>query len=518
MKSSFLSRLPRWVPLLILLLALGAALRLVNLNAPPLDFHSTRQLRNSLVARAIYYDALPTADPQKRALAEAFRRAVGRYEPPISESLVAFGFLLTGGESFAIPRLYGTLFWLLAGVALFDLARRMTSPVAGLISLAYYLVLPFAVQASRSFQPDPLMTSAFVVGVYFLYRWMESHASDSSSGSPRDGSRSTAGIRKWREEPGWKWAILAAVSLGFATLVKIVIAFLVIGAAVAAVLVALGRSFWRSAQVWVMAVWMALPAFAYYVLGHPGRSTEYFFSWTVDLIKLIASPHFYADWLGFVGSLFGLTVLLLAAVGTVLAPSRARWLLLGCWLGYLVYGLVLPFQMFTHSYYHIQLVPLVALGLAPAAETLIGKTAGSPRLVKAGLAVLMVVAIGYEGWAARSALVAENFSDAPGYWGAVGQAIPPNHSVMALTQDYGYDLMYWGWRKVDLWPFDTDLSNVRNAGKDPAAQFAELTAGEDYFLVTAFGQFEHQPVLKKILAGYPVAAQGDGYVLYDLRK
>jgi 4-amino-4-deoxy-L-arabinose transferase-like glycosyltransferase len=492
MKPSMLGKLPRWLPLLILLLAIGAALRLVNLNAPPLDFHSTRQLRNSLVARAIYYELQPHPDPQKLALAESFQRAVGRYEPPISESLVAFSFLVTGGESFAMPRVFGTIFWLLAGVALFDFARRITSPAAALISLAYYLVLPFAVQASRSFQPDPLMTSAFIVGIYALYQWMETKS--------------------------WKWAVLSALFLGFAALVKVVIAFLIIGAAVAAVLAVLGRKFWKSGQVWVMAALMALPGFGYYVLGHPGRSTEYFFSWTVGLIKLIASPHFYADWLGFVGNLFGLTMLFLAMAGTLLAPAPARWLLLGGWVGYLLYGLMLPFQMFTHSYYHIQLVPLVALGLALAAEAVISKAVGSSRPVKAALVALVVVVVGYEAWAARSVLVAENFYDAPGYWKSVGAAIPVNADVIGLTQDYGYDLMYWGWRKVDLWPFDTDLSSVKNAGKDPAAQFAELTAGDNYFLVTSFGQLEHQPNLKKILGSYPVAASGNGYVLYDLRK
>jgi len=508
MKSSLFSRWPRWLPVLILLLALGAALRFVRLNAPPLDFHSTRQLRNSLVARAIYYDLLPGADPQKRALAESFQRAVGRYEPPISESIAGFTFLLTGGESFAVPRIYATIFWLLAGVALFDMARRMTSPAAAFIALAYYLVLPFAVQASRSFQPDPLMTSAFVAGMYFLYRW---------SDSPIPGAAPNRGTI-WRGGPSWKWAVLAGLFLGLAALIKIVIAFLVIGAAVAAVLAKLGRNFWRSGQVWAMAALAALPAFAYYVLGHPGRSTEYFFAWTVDLIKLITSPHFYADWLGFVGGLLGLTALLLAAAGTLVAPAPARWLLIGGWIGYLFYGLMLPFQMFTHSYYHIQLVPLVALGLAPVAHVVFEKAAGSPRWVQAALAVLVVVAIGYQSWAARSALVAENFSDAPGYWKSVGMAIPTGAEVIGLTQDYGYDLMYWGWRKVNLWPFDTDLSSVKSGGKDPAAQFAEYTTGEDYFLVTAFGQLDHQPSLKKILAGYPVAAQGDGFVLYSLKK
>ena len=508
MKPSRIGRLPYWLPFLIVLLAIGAAVRLVNLNAPPLDFHSTRQLRNSLVARAIYYELQPHADPQKLALAESFQRAVGRYEPPISESIVALSFLARGGESFAPPRIFGTIFWLLAGLALFDFARRMTSPAAALISLAYYLVLPFAVQASRSFQPDPLMTSAFMVGLYCLYRWMETPNTEESF---HEGQR-------WRWTAGWKWAVLAALLLGFAALVKVVIAFLIIGAAVAAVLAVRGRSFWRSGQVWVMAVVMALPGFAYYVLGHPGRSTEYFFSWTVGLIKLILSPHFYADWLGFIGTLFGLTMLFLAMAGTLLAPARARWFLLGAWIGYLIYGLMLPFQMFTHSYYHIQLVPLVALGLAPMAEVVIIRAAGMSRGVRAGLVALVVIVIGYEAWAARSVLAVENFQDAPGYWKSVGEAIPANSDVIGLTQDYGYDIMYWGWRKVDLWPFDTDLSSVKNAGKDPAAQFAELTAGDQYFLVTAFGQLEHQPNLKKILAGYKIAVQGDGYVLYDLRR
>ena len=41
--------------------------------------------------------------------------------------------------------------------------------------------------------------------------------------------------------------------------------------------------------------------------------------------------------------------------------------------------------------------------------------------------------------------------------------------------------------------------------------------GVEYFLVTAFGQLDSQPELAEILASYPVAAQGDGYVLYDLK-
>ncbi|HEX8991725.1 MAG TPA: hypothetical protein VF784_08595, partial [Anaerolineales bacterium] len=262
----------------------------------------------------------------------------------------------------------------------------------------------------------------------------------------------------------------------------------------------------------------AIPAFGYYVLGHPGRSTEYFFAWTVDLIKLVTSTHFYADWLGFVGSLFGLTSLLLGIAGTLLAPGRARWMLIGCWIGYFAYGIVLPFQMFTHSYYHIQLVPLVALGLAPIADAVFGRLREARRWSQAAVVVLLVAAAAYQTWAARSAIVAENFSDAPRFWNGVAAAIPADANVIGLTQDYGYDLMYWGWRRVDLWPLDTGLSNVKNAGKDPAVRFADLTMGDSYFLVTALGQLDQQQDLKKILAGYPIAAKGNGFVVYDLRK
>jgi 4-amino-4-deoxy-L-arabinose transferase-like glycosyltransferase len=471
---------------------LGAALRFVNLSAPPLDFHSTRQLRNSLVARAIYYDALPSARPQDQQLARSFRRAVGQYEPPIIESIVGFTFLASGGESFAVPRIYGTLFWLVAGLALFDLGRRLFSPAAALLALAYYLVLPFSVQASRSFQPDPLMTATFAVGVYFLFRWME--------------------------EQTWKWAILGALFAGLAVLVKLVIVFLVAGAAIAVVLTVLGRRFWHSAQVWVMMGLMVAPATGYYVLGHPGRSTEYFVSWTVQLIRLITSPHFYADWLGYVGSLLGLSVLFLSVAGMCMAPRRFRSLLAGLWIGYVLYGLVLPFQMTTHSYYHLQLVPVAALGLMPVIQVVVDKASSLDRAWRAALVLLMLAFIGYESWAARSALAADDFRQSPALWSSIARAIPGNSDVIALTQDYGFDLMYWGWRKVDLWPLTTDLAALKNSSRDLAARFSSLTAGHRYFLVTAFGQLEGQPELRQILEGYNAVAQGPGYVLYDLQQ
>lgn len=491
MKTLPLSKYPAWLPFLILVILLGLTLRLIDLNDPPLDFHATRQLRNCLVARNIYYQLLPDADSKLRELASSFERTVGHYEPPVIESLVAVTYLAVGRENFAIPRIWESLFWVLAGIALFDLARRAISPWAGLTALAYYLVLPFAVQASRSFQPDPLMTSAFVAGIYSLYRWSE--------------------------ERNWKWAIWAGIFLGFATLVKIVIAFFTGAAAVVLVLFTLRKDFWKSKQVWVMILLLIVPSLTYYVFLHSGRSSEYFVNWSVALFKLISSSDFYSKWLAFLGSLFGLTVLFTSLAGALISSRRLCWLLMGLWIGYLAYGLTLPLQMYTHSYYHIQLVPVVALGLASVLDSLY-KTAATQSVARRVVLVALVVAvIGFHSWVARSVLVAQDYRHEPEVWKKIGDAIPEDANVISLTQDYGYRLMLFAWRRVNLWPLDTDLTEIRNQGRDPASRFEEIVAGDDYFLVTAFRQLDKQPDLKKILDQYPIAAEGDGFVLYDLR-
>lgn len=503
MTLSLHSRTKTWSALFILLLALGGLLRLLDLTDPPLDFHTSRQLRNSLVAREIYYNALPSATEEQRQLAASFANSVGKYEPPVIETIVGYSYFLTGGETIAVARVWETFFWLAAGVALFDLMRRAANPWAALIAMAYYFVLPFSVEVSRSFQPDPLMTSAFVIGIYFLYRWSEDHSPLIAGETLGDNST-------------WKWAILAALFLGLATFVKIVIAFFVGAAAISMVLFTFGKDFWKSKQVWTMAALMVVPALLYYVVFNQGRSTEYFFSWTVALMKLITSTDFYTKWLAFLGTLFGLTIVFLSIAGALIAPSRMRWLLVSLWIGYLLYGLTLPFQMYTHSYYHIQLIPILALGLAVVLNPLTESVTGIGGVGRVGFIALVVAVIGYQAYAARSVLVAESFRHEPAFWNEVGEAFPSDAKVIALTQDYGYRLMLYGWRKVDTWPLATELSATRNPDKDNAAQFDELTIGKDYFLVTAFGQLDKQPGLKKILDTYPIAVQGEGYTLYDL--
>ncbi|MFO3797990.1 MAG: hypothetical protein ACK8QZ_12040, partial [Anaerolineales bacterium] len=204
--------------------------------------------------------------------------------------------------------------------------------------------------------------------------------------------------------------------------------------------------------------------------------------------------------------------------GALLAPRSLRAMLLGLWSGYVLYGLTLPFQMYTHSYYHLQLVPVIALGLAPLAALLVERASSQPRLWRFAFFGLVLAVVGYHAYVARSILLAKDFRHEPQVWANIGNAIPPRARVIALTQDYGYRLMYFGWRKAELWPLVTPLAELKGQTLNAQQEFEELTADKDYFLVTAFNQLEQQPALKEILSHYPVAAQGDGFVLYDLRR
>jgi 4-amino-4-deoxy-L-arabinose transferase-like glycosyltransferase len=527
-----MKRLP--LLLVLALFTLGLGLRLYDLTDQPIDFHPTRQLRGAIIARGMYYEMLPNADEATRQLAIDFWNSTGQYEPSILERLTALTYLVIGGEYFWVARIYTILFWMVGGMALFALARRMVdkkdpqrvnsvppatdetglskvSAYAALIALAYYLVLPFGVQASRSFQPDPCMVMWMVLFAYTLYRWAE--------------------------HTEWKWAILSGVFAGLAVVTKAVAAYPVAGVAIAMVLSSfrsteykerniLSRTTYnvlrilRNPQIWTMLILMVLPTAVYYI-SRGGRASEYFSSWTIALAHLLLEPAFYLRWLNLVQNLIGWWALILALAGIILATSRYRTLLLGWWLGYVAYGLVLPYQMYTHSYYHLQLVPLVALSIVPVAQAFLERILKLGKAWQIVGAVLGLVVLAYFSWQALIPFYSRNYRNEPAYWQKIASFLPVDGKIMALTQDYGYRLMYYGWRKVTLWPNrgEQNLSQLRGSEKEFQAFFVKHTANASYFLITSFNQFDDQPDLKQYLYDhYPIIAQAPGYLIFDLKQ
>ncbi|PWH16901.1 MAG: hypothetical protein DDG59_08655 [Anaerolineae bacterium] len=481
--------------LVFLMLLMGALLRFYDLTDPPLDYHPSRQLRGAIIARSIYYQILPDADPNQRELAISIARSTGRFEAPILETLAAYTYRLLGSEQIWVGRAYSILFWLIGSFFLYLLARRLFPPASALFSMGYMLLLPFAVQGSRVFQPDPGMTMWIVIAAYALIRWQET--------------------------PTWQWGFFSAIAAAMAVLTKPVAGYMV---GIAALLIVLARYSLKRAilnpQIWGMALVMVAIPFAYYFSNRQGNILTYFSNWTASLTYLLKEPAFYVRWLSFLSDLVGFSSIVLGLLGIWLASPRLRPLLLGWWIGYFLYGLTLPYQMYTHSYYSIQLVPVLALSLAPAAEILIERLRSIQGFWRLSLAFWILLLVVYPAWVSITTARAEDNRAAPQYWAKIGALLPAEGRIIALTQSYGYPLMYYGWRKVTLWQTsgEQDLAALRGREKDFETAFTNRLEGMDYFLVTALNQFEAQKDLKNALyEKYPLIAEGNGYLIFDLR-
>ena len=497
-KKSLATRLrSRWAEIVLsILILLGFGLRMIDLTDPPLDFHPTRQFRGAVVARSIYYQLAPVADTYIQQQAVSMRNAVSELEPSILESIVAFFYFLAGGEYLWIARIIVSLIWVLATFPLYALARRFTSSAAALIVVAYYLFLPFGVLASRSFQPDPVMVALLILGMFAAYRWSETRT--------------------------WNWALLASVSLGFAILIKAFATYFVLGVLAAVVVFTLGfRNAVRDKQVWAMAAISVLPAAFYYLLNIGATSSDYIQNWIVVLLPLAFEPGFYVRWANMLTELLGVARLVAAFSGVLLAELRARWLLIGAWAGYVAYGITLPHQTTTHNYYHLFLVPLAALSIAPIADLIVKKIAEQHRVWQAAFVGVLMTSLFFTAWISRSDMLGVSYRDEPRFWQRVGAAVPTDGETIGLIQSYGNLLTYYGWGRVELWPVTGELylAGLRgNQPKDFEIFFLDRTFGMDYFLVTAFNQLDQQSMLADYLnAHYPVFSQGDGFVIYDLR-
>lgn len=491
-------KLARTLPyvMLAILLVVGFGVRMVNLFDPPLDFHPVRQLRSAIIARGVFYTLNTSADPAVRQAAINLA-ALDIHEPPIIEQFVGLVYFLVNSEQLWISRIVSSLFWMIGGLALFSLARRHTSFGAAMIGLAFYLLLPFGVVASRSFQPDPWMVMWILVAA-----WAADH---------------------WVENPNWKWTVITGILGGIAILVKVMAGFFLAGLLVMAVLAAVGfRGLLRSAKPWAMAVLVLAPAVIYYLIMHTGRSAEYFSFWTLSFSKLLFTSKFYVQWLAMINSLTGLTLLVAAFIGVALAAYRFRWILIGLWIGYILFGLAWPFQYTTHDYYHLALVPIIGLSITPLIDLIFRQVAQQGWVWRCLAVGVLVAAAGFEFWVGRSTLIAHDYGMEPQSWKNVGEAIPAGEQFVALTGDYGLRLSYYGWRNASYyWPAgpDLDVAQIRDQSPlDTVKLFKEVTEGRKYFLVTSLGEFDAQPELKTILSGYELYHQGSGWMVFDLTR
>lgn len=484
------------IGLVVLVMGLGMAIRLYDLSDLPLDFHPTRQLLSHLKARGMYYRGRADVPEWQRKMAVQQWQIRAEVEPEVFERLVASTYRVTGVDT-TVARVYASLFWLIGGVFLFLLARRLVNFDAALIALAYYLFQPYGILASRSFQPDVLM-----VMLILIFWWA---------------------FAAWTRAASWKWTIVAGIAGGLAIYVKFVAAFFVIGSALGLGLASRGRRLFTHRQVWVMAALGVLPGGLYLFRGLilEGFLGSQFSGRFIP--GLLLSPLNYLRWAGMANLAAGGLAVAIGLLGLIVTRDRSlRFMLLGLWSGYLLFGLFFDYHVATHDYYHLPLIPLVAVSMLPVAGTLTTALAPSARhsAVRIGLLAVLLYAMFAGAWDARTQLSAVDYRPQAEMWAEIGERLGHGPNVVALTQDYGSRLAYWGWQNSVVWPYlgDFEYRQVRGGSLEFEEAFDKLTRGNTFFLVTDFDELSRQPDLGDRLRTYSVFAEGDGYIIYDLES
>jgi len=367
-----------------------------------------------------------------------------------------------------------------------------------LLALVYYFFLPFGVRFSRTLLPDVIMVASSAAAVWALYSWQK---------------KRTLG-----------WAFFAGLITGFAILVKSVAGIiLILPFAVYILSTQSIKQALRDRQLWLILILAALPSATYYYWGlfiDGGLATQFkgrFFPelWT-DLLL-------YKSWGKRILLEFSLPAFLLAMAGLLLAKDKTKQrLLLAWWAGYFIYGMLFAYHIMTHDYYHLSMLPLTAISLAPAIAAL-ERTAQNKGLQRLATGFLVVIGITFTAYGTISSLQFLNqtdYRDLPAEMEQLNNYLEtaPKGGLVALTEDYETSLRYYAYRNARHWPHLGDLNYYELQGATPK-QFEKVwenTSGASYFLVSDQKELSRQPLLAERLRQYPVLLETSRFTLYQL--
>ena len=482
-----------WRVLIVaVILTAGMVTRLFDLTDPPLDYAVDRQLRSAMIARAIYYESLDSVPEWQLDVAVGMRGQHGLIEPEIIEHLSAATYSVVGGEFVWIARIYSSLFWVLGGLALYSLARGMVSDDGAVIALIYYLFVPFGLVASRTFQPDPLMTAMIIIAWMAFYHW--------------------------HRTASWKWTLLSGLAAGAALYIKSTsIFFLFFGMAIVVLTRKRLPDTLKDIQVWVISLLAGTPILAYYIYGMfisgdlAGQFSARFFP------ELWKDMDFYIQWIKAISTVSGHYIFLLIGLAGLFLIKKKRdlYFLLGIWVGYIFYGMGFSYHITTHKYYTLPMIPLLSITLGAVANSLIVwfRQKRLSTLVWVGTALLVLVGMG----GGYYLLTMEDYRHEPPYYQKVADFVGPGDKIVALSQNYAYRLSYFGWRVAIPWQGSENqvFNELRESEIDSFSErFSKYRENFDYFIITNNKEFRRQEDLyNELFDHYPVHAEGGGYII-----
>ena len=519
LKGRFFFREPVLRLLIIGLLLIAAfTVRLYHIDEPPMSSQATRLYHSALLAR-YFYEKLLFGESQSMP-------PDGIIEPPLLELGASLTYYISGAEHLWIPHVLSAAFWMVGGVFLYLIAKKIASPNAAVFSLFFYLFDPAIVLLSRAFMPEPLMIMLLLMSVFAILRY--------------------------HEQPSTHRLIVAAVASSLALFVKPgICVFQIFGAFIALMVYRKGvlRSL-TSLHFLLFAVLSVLPMGLYYMYG---TVLEGFLRGQVEnkvLSWLVLEGRFWQGWIGLIGNMVGYVPLIGALFGVLLIRAGSpRALMMGLWGGYFFFGLVFARHIHTHDYYSLQLIPVVALSLGPVSARVIDylKRVDLSYYRRAAIlgGFLLAVVLGVIEQRAAILGIAQQSQgkDFPGrYVGGVtvanyegraetyreiGEVVDHSRHTIFLAPDHGYSLVYHGRLDGEYWQVSRGRRQHRSRTEE---RFNALYKEGDteYFVIikrftlayiTAEWSSEEYENLRHLLyQDFAVVARDDDYVVFDLRN
>lgn len=517
----------------------AAAVRVYNVNAAKLYFNPTRQYYSFCIAKGFYFQSADSVPQWSKRIAAINKDALDDKEPPVTEYLVTLIWRFAGGQNHWAPSVVCTVFWLIGGVFIFPIAKKYTTVVAAAIATAFYLLCPFGILISRSFQPESLMTMLFLAGIYTIFNYYE--------------------------KPSTKRLFIMALVSGLAILAKVSVIFPIWAAFALTGICKDGfrRTIFSHRHLAFVILGIG-PAFAYYFYLAIFTEEVKMVAESVLAPQILLDSFFWTGWLKQLGSVIGFIPIIVAGFGILLARDKTvKSILTGLTLGYLAYALIFSYTTATHDYYQVQIIPIVVLAASPVIafflEHLLHKNAHLHRFAIAVVLLLLIALLGllagirtssfrtenrflkpsltfaYKCFGMRPDYLSQYSNDYPGFIGRaekLGCAV--NHSEKTITLGLTVPLWYYGEYAGYRWPWYHHWSrDEEHAGIGTGAKWKEyrgLSAEElfeqhfsgflpEYFVVESLEEIEKQKSLKEFLYGkFNLLVQEEKYLIFDLTK
>jgi hypothetical protein len=479
---------------MIVMFLLAGTFRLYRIGAPGVLID--RDYTSAMFARDFYFRHVDSVEEWRKEMAGLLRQNQPILEPPVTEYLVSLIYRVAGREQLAFARFLTTSFWLVGGIFLYKTAKIVGSREAAIFATAYYLFLPLSILVSRSFQPDSLMMMLFLISLFLILRY--------------------------DEEPSIRRLVAAAGVSGLALLIRPLVLFAIFGAFIALAINRKGSWLrFLDRHFWLFAILALGPTALYY--GY-GILIAGFMRWKVTtsfLPHLFLQGVFWRDWLLLCVAAVTTFGLLGSLIALPLQPQgRPRALLLGLWIGFILFGLVFNYHIHTHGYYHAQLIPIVALSLGP----LVTLIAGRLRQVInrwywwLPVASALLLALLFMFRETRSGLGWQQF-ESPATAREIGAIV--NHSTAAvfLSPYYGMPLQYYGELTGAYWPRPIAYRAYRSSDYTELSVEARLDAlgfAPEYFVITHFSEFRdhHDDLAAYLEANCRLLAESEEYLIY----